>query len=175
MLATSSWFLATATKAMCALDQQPHARMSLQWSVVQAPVCFAARGARRHSSLESIEAHCDRSSFSKHSAAGWAHVGLVPGEPINPQQSSAWSIWWMLSIQKVWAKLEEKPESKGSAVLDLVSKVAPKKEECSNPDCRKAFAVTYKHCPSCGAENSHFDAQELMLSGPGKKSGWVKR
>lgn len=105
---------------------------------------------------------------------GWAHVGLVPGEPVNRNKVLLDRFDECFQSKRSGAQLEEKPESKGSAVLDMVSRVVPKKEKCSNPNCRNAFFVTYRHCPSCGAENPHFDAQELMLSGPGKKSGWVK-
>ena len=162
------------TKAMCALDQQPHARMSLQWSSFKRQFALQQGELGVIPALRALKLIVTEALSSKHSAAGWAHVGLVPGEPINRNKVLLDRFDECFQSKRSGAKLEEKPESKGSAVLDLVSKVAPKKEKCSNPDCRKAFAVTYKHCPSCGAENSHFDAQELMLSGPGKKSGWVK-
>lgn len=47
------------------------------------------------------------------------------------------------------------------------------KRKCSNPECKNVFSVTFKYYLSCGAENDKFDAEELLLTGPGKKPGCV--
>lgn len=163
------------TKAMCALDQQPRARMSLQWSSFKRQFSLQQQGDLGIiPALRALKIIVTESLAEKHAAAGWAHVGLVPGEQINRNKVLVERFDECFQSKRSGVCLEETPQTKSAGVLDLVSRVTPKKEKCTNPACKSMVSVTFKFCPGCGIENMNFDAQESSLCGPGKKPGWVQ-
>ena len=62
---------------------------------------------------------------SKHAAAGWAHVGLVPGERINRNKVLIDRFDECFQSKRSGVHLEETPQTKGAAALDLVTRVSP--------------------------------------------------
>lgn len=164
------------TKCICALDMQPHSCMSKMWSAFKQEHgrqvssdlgIFPALKALRHIVHEGLN--------EENRNAGWAHIGLIPGEAVNRNKVLVDRFHECFQSKRAGGGLETTPKSKSAGVLDLVSKISPKKERCSQANCRHLFRLTYRHCPKCGAANEKFDAEEFALNGPGKKPGWIKR
>ena len=163
------------TKALCALDQQPHAWMSKQWSA------FKQEFSRQSNAdlgifpaIRALNFICSEALNEKNSLAGWSHCGIIPGEAVQRNKVLVDRFTECFQSKKAGGGLSETPTSKAAGALDLVQKISPKKERCTAPACKNVFSVAFQHCPACGAKNDNFVEKELVLHGGGKKPGWAK-
>ena len=158
-----------ATKAMCALDQAPYAKMSDLWAT------FTRQYAQQTGNdltifpaLKALQSICKDSLLPAMARAGWAHIGFAKSCPVDRNKILVERFEESFQSKRAGGGLAKRPTSKAAHALDLVAKVSPKKERCTAEGYKAVFSVAYKFCPTCGAENAKHDPQERMLTSAGK-------
>ena len=152
---------ACSTKALCALDQNPHAAMSAKWR------SFKQQWAQTHGSLNLYQALSAASHIAAYGlsqdqvSAGWSRVGYTPNQQPNRnivlvERSN--EVFTSLTALEKGQELEAiSPHGKGT--LDLVARLSPAKIACSS--CKSKITVVDKFCRECGRANEKFQSDLL--------------
>ena len=166
---------AYSTKALCPLDQLPHALMGRRWGAFKKS--WAQRRGRDMNIWEAcagIRRIVAEALSAPNRLAGWEHCGFVPGLCLQRQKVLEDRFAEVFQSKRSGAGNVGSPKSKAAVALDLLDVVSPSRRRCDVDGCKGMVATTDRFCSKCGAPNSSYDAETAQLFQSGRKAGWHK-
>lgn len=148
------------TRALCALDQEPHACMARLWSAFKGKW---KNNLNMYQALQAIREITQESLTEQRAAAGWARVGLKAGRSID--RDVVLVERYSEVIQSY--KYAEKPQT---PLMQVIEKCSPSKSRCKA--CQVWVLATSKYCQNCSIPNENFEKGTYEVHRDGKRSGW---
>ena len=150
------------TRALCALDQEPHSCMARLWSQ------FKARWKNNISiyvAVKALREICLASLKDSKAAAGWKRCGFEVGKPLNRDKLLVERRSEIMCSQR--SAVTKPPQD---PVLLALKQCSPSKTRCTG--CGAWTPSTAKFCPNCAAPNKDFKNEDYEVHREGKRAGW---
>ena len=162
------------TKALCALDQTPHALMADRWASFKKAWSSQSKDLNLFQALAALRRITAEALSPKIGSAGWARCGFRAGELVQRGVVLSERFDEIFASKKAGAGDLGQPRSPTSAALDLLEAISPVKVKCTAEGCKASVAVTDRYCSKCGCKNAKFDADAAELYKQGRRPGWCK-
>ena len=157
------------TKAICSLDQNPHATMAFMWKAVK--VEWGRTGEKTLSLFQAIpmlkkvvQAGLERAI----QVAGWRQIGFTANSPIN--RAKVLEERAPLLFTSLKDSAPNAPLTIGGRALAIVQSILPGKTKCTF--CNVTIHVVHKYCINCGKENREYCSDAAALHVEGRRKGW---